>query len=192
MTPPDRISALYHAALNIAPEGREAFLHEHCANDDAVRREVESLLRYDASSFLAKPAAHVAAAANARTEMLNRQLGPYTIVAPLGVGGMGEVYRARDTKLGRDVAIKILPSHFTSDPERRARFAREARTLATLSHPHIGAIYGLEESDGVTALILELVEGPLGVRMCTVRDADGSQGVRGRNGHGHPGPRPRS
>ena len=88
------------------------------------------------------------------------QLGPYTIVAPLGAGGMGEVYRARDSKLGRDVAIKILPSHFTSDPERRARFAREARLLATLNHPHIGAIYGLEETDGVTALVLELVEGP--------------------------------
>ena len=73
---------------------------------------------------------------------------------------MGEVYRARDSKLGRDVAIKILPSHFTADPERRSRFAREARLLATLNHPHIGAIYGLEETDGVTALVLELVEGP--------------------------------
>ena len=92
--------------------------------------------------------------------MVGRQLGPYTILAPLGAGGMGEVYRARDSKLGRDVAIKILPSHFTADPERRARFAREARLLATLNHPHIGAIYGLEETDGVTALVLELVEGP--------------------------------
>ena len=81
-------------------------------------------------------------------------------MAPLGAGGMGEVYRARDSKLGRDVAIKILPPHFTADPERRARFAREARLLATLNHPHIGAIYGLEEADGVTALVLELVEGP--------------------------------
>jgi serine/threonine protein kinase len=91
--------------------------------------------------------------------MINRQLGSYTIVAPLGVGGMGEVYRAHDSKLGRDVAVKILPTHFTIDAERRARFAREARVLATLNHPHIGAIYGLEESDGITALILELVEG---------------------------------
>ena len=92
--------------------------------------------------------------------MIGRQLGPYTIIAPLGSGGMGEVYRARDSKLGRDVAIKILPSEFTADPERRARFAREARLLATLNHPHIGAIYGLEETDGVTALVLELVDGP--------------------------------
>ena len=72
---------------------------------------------------------------------------------------MGEVYRARDTKLGRDVAIKVLPSHFTSNPERLARFEREARMLASLNHPHIGAIYGLEESDGVRALVMELVEG---------------------------------
>ena len=93
------------------------------------------------------------------TSMIDRQIGPYTIVAPLGAGGMGEVYRARDSKLGRDVAIKILPPHFTDDPERRARFAREARVLATLNHPHIGAIYGLEEADGVTGLVLELVEG---------------------------------
>ena len=92
--------------------------------------------------------------------MVGRQLGPYTIVAPLGAGGMGEVYRAHDSTLGRDVAIKILPSHFTADPERRSRFAREARLLATLNHPHIGAIYGLEDIDGVAALILELVEGP--------------------------------
>ena len=101
----------------------------------------------------------LAADAAGVTSMIDRQIGPYTIVAPLGAGGMGEVYRARDSKLGRDVAIKILPAHFTADPERRARFAREARTLATLNHPHIGAIYGLEEADGVSALVLELVEG---------------------------------
>src|SRR6266542_948680 len=89
-----------------------------------------------------------------------QSLGPYTILAPLGAGGMGEVYRARDGKLGRDVAIKILPAHLTADPERCARFAREARLLASLNHPHIGAIYGLDETDGVTALVLELVEGP--------------------------------
>ena len=87
------------------------------------------------------------------------RLGPYEIQSPLGAGGMGEVYRARDTKLGRDVAIKILPHVFTNDPERLARFEREARLLAALNHPNIGAIYGLEEADGVRALVLELVEG---------------------------------
>lgn len=73
---------------------------------------------------------------------------------------MGEVYRARDTKLRREVAIKILPAHLTADPKRCARFTREARLLATLNHPNIGAIYGLEDADGVTTLVLELVEGP--------------------------------
>jgi eukaryotic-like serine/threonine-protein kinase len=87
------------------------------------------------------------------------RLGPYEIRTPLGAGGMGEVYRARDTKLGRDVAIKILPQVFTSDPERLARFEREARMLAALNHPHIGAIYGVEDAETVHALVLELVEG---------------------------------
>jgi serine/threonine protein kinase len=88
------------------------------------------------------------------------RLGAYEITAPIGAGGMGEVYRGRDTRLDRDVAIKVLPETFASDPERIARFQREAKTLASLNHPHIGAIYGLEDSDGIKALVLELVEGP--------------------------------
>ena len=153
--PPDRISDLYHRALECTPDERGAFLEEACAGDAALRGEVESLLRYepDSAPFLETPAAVAlgdSAGAPDRSQMVGRQLGPYTIAAPLGAGGMGEVYRARDSKLGRDVAIKILPSHFTADPERRARFAREARLLAALNHPHIGAIYGLEETDGVT------------------------------------------
>ena len=87
------------------------------------------------------------------------RLGPYGIQAPLGAGGMGEVYRSRDTKLRRDVTIKILPEIFTSDRERLARFEREARMLAALNHPHIEVIYGVEDADGVRALVLELVEG---------------------------------
>jgi serine/threonine protein kinase/Tol biopolymer transport system component len=87
------------------------------------------------------------------------RLGPYEIVAPIGAGGMGEVWRATDTTLGREVAIKILPDAFASDPDRLARFEREARTLASLNHPHIAAIYGFEKSGGVHALVMELVEG---------------------------------
>lgn len=87
------------------------------------------------------------------------KLGPYEIVAPLGAGGMGEVYLARDTKLGREVALKLLPPLFTSDADRVARFKREAQLLASLNHPHIGAIYGFEDADNVPALVLELVEG---------------------------------
>jgi eukaryotic-like serine/threonine-protein kinase len=93
------------------------------------------------------------------SSFIGRRVGTYEIHAPLGAGAMGEVYRARDTRLGRDVAIKVLPTAFTADADRLARFEREARMLAALNHPHIAAIYGLEESDGLTALILELVEG---------------------------------
>ena len=88
------------------------------------------------------------------------RLGPYEILAPIGAGGMGEVYRARDIKLGRDVAIKVLPEAFACDADRMARFEREAQVLASLNHPHIAAIYGLEESNGIRALVMELVEGP--------------------------------
>src|SRR5262245_12228234 len=87
------------------------------------------------------------------------RLGPFEIVDPLGSGGMGEVYRARDVRLGRDVAIKALPAAFASDAERLARLRREAQTLASLNHPNIAAIYGLEEAEGAPHLVLELVEG---------------------------------
>ena len=87
------------------------------------------------------------------------RLGPYEIVSPIGVGGMGEVYRARDPRLGRDVAIKVLPAAAALDPDRPARFDREARLLASLNHPHIATLHGVEHSDGVRGLVLELVEG---------------------------------
>jgi len=88
------------------------------------------------------------------------RLGPYEIVNPIGAGGMGEVYRAHDAKLNRDVALKILPTEFAVDPERLARFKREAHVLASLNHANIAAIYGFEDSDAGRALVLELVEGP--------------------------------
>src|SRR5256714_12862466 len=87
------------------------------------------------------------------------RLGPYEIVSALGAGGMGEVYRARDSKLGREVALKVIPDTFALDSDRLARFQREAQVLASLNHPHIAAIYGFEDSGGTHALVLELVEG---------------------------------
>ena len=159
-----RVEELYHAALTRSESDRTAFLANACAGDEALLREVQSLLAQPASSpgFLEGPAVAVAAQMVSdigESALTGRRLGVYHVHARIGAGGMGEVYRARDTKLGRDVAIKILPPHFTSDPERLARFEREARVLASLNHPHIGAIYGLEEADGVRALVLELVEG---------------------------------
>src|SRR4051794_29667552 len=87
------------------------------------------------------------------------RFGPYEVTAALGAGGMGEVYRARDTSLDRDVAIKVLPEAFAVDPERVARFQREAKTLASLNHPHIAAIYSIEQRGSTRALVMELVEG---------------------------------
>ena len=132
-------------------------MREACADDGDVRTEVESLLR--AHQEAGRFAESGLGIEDLGFDLIGRDIGTYRILSQLGAGGMGEVYRARDTKLGREVAIKILPSAFTRDTERRARFEREARVLATLNHPHIGAIYGLEHADGVQALVLELVDG---------------------------------
>ena len=164
---PDRwatIERLYNLALTRSEDDRAAFLAEACAGDRELQREVESLLAQHVSGAHVLSGAAAAVAARLvgdvdRSMLAGRRIGGYRIVAPIGAGGMGEVYRARDDRLRRDVAIKILPRAFTGDPGRLARFEREARVLASLSHPHIGAIYGVEESDGVQALVLEYVEG---------------------------------
>ena len=116
----------------------------------------KSLLAHesDAAAFLSGPVAAVAAdvmSGISGASLVGRRIGAYEILSQLGVGGMGEVYRARDTELGREVAIKVLPAVFTSDPERLTRFEREARVLASLNHPHIGAIYGLVHVDPSTS-----------------------------------------
>ena len=152
-----RVKQIFQSALERAPRERSAFVREACGEDDRVRAEVESLLgAHQAAGGFAEKGVGIR---DLGLDLIGREIGAYRILSLLGAGGMGEVYRARDTKLGRDVAIKTLPSTFTSDTERRARFEREARVLATLNHPHIGAIYGLEHADGVQALVLELVEG---------------------------------
>jgi len=157
-----RVETLYHAARERAPRERAAFLDAACRDDAQLRHEVESLLAQPTDAgFLGVPAVAVAGQLSPDESVLTgRRIGTYQIQSLLGAGGMGEVYRARDTKLGRDVAIKILPRVFTIDPDRLARFAREARMLAALNHPHIGAIYGVEDANGIPALVLELVEGP--------------------------------
>jgi Tol biopolymer transport system component len=159
-----QVEDLCHVALTRPAAERAAFLAAACAGDADLQREVESLLagESDADAFMRVPAAALVDSAGVeppRNQLVGHRFGSYTISALLGIGGMGEVYRAHDDTLGREVAIKVLPLAFTADPERRARFEREARTLATLNHPHIGAIYGVEEADGVRGLVLELVEG---------------------------------
>ncbi len=154
---------IFHAALERPVEARAAFVAEACGGDDALRRDVQSLLdQASAPAFLGQPALQVAAGlvtSASLAPLTGQQLGVYRITALLGRGGMGEVYRARDTRLGREVAIKVLPRALTGNPDRLARLEREARVLASFNHPHIGMLHGLEESDGHLALILELVEG---------------------------------
>ena len=164
---PDRwaeVERIFHAAAARPAGERAAFVRDACRDDDKLRRDVESLLARPASArgFLDGPAVAVAAqmVSDVGASVLSgRRLGAYLVHERIGAGGMGEVYRARDSKLGRDVALKILPHVFTGDPDRLARFEREARVLASLNHPHIGAIYGLEDADGIRALVLELVSG---------------------------------
>src|SRR5580765_6101423 len=126
--------------------------------DERLRKDVESLLAAmeKASHFIEQPAFHTL---GSRALEPGDSVGPYTIVEFLGAGGMGEVYRAHDAILNRDVALKVRPAAFALDADRFARFRREAQMLAALNHPNIAAIYSLEDSNGVQALVLELVDG---------------------------------
>ncbi len=162
----DEIQKVYHAAMEQQVSRRAEFLSQACIHDPELRREVESLLAHEgqADTLLegavwkqGDPDATIPAHAAVAT---GSKLGVFRIGALLGAGGMGEVYRAADTRLHRDVAIKVLPAEYARQPEWLARFHREARALAALNHPCIAAIYGLEESGGICALAMELVEGP--------------------------------
>ena len=148
----------------VRPDERQAFLDEACRGDTALRSEVESLLARaaDASGFLETIAVELmgrALAAAETTSWVGRRFGQYEIRSIVGAGGMGEVYLAHDTRLKRDVAIKCLSPHVASDAGARDRLEREARLLATLNHPNVAAIYGVEEAEGVIGLVLEFVEG---------------------------------
>jgi serine/threonine protein kinase len=155
---------LFHAALERAPDARQTFLDGTCNGDIDLRRQVDLLLAKEkqAGSFLERPAIEtMPVILTVAGSLLGQQFGPYQIVSPLGASGMGEVYRAHDRKLGRDVAFKTLPHEFAHDPERLSRLRREARTLGSLNHPNIAAIYGLEESEEADCLVMELVEGEM-------------------------------
>jgi eukaryotic-like serine/threonine-protein kinase len=165
------IERIYHAAREMDKGARAEFLTTACGGDDDLRRVVERLLAQAdrAGSFLETPAIEMAAEDLAKEQHLPDPQTPaleigtmvahYRLAGKIGEGGMGEVYRARDTKLQRDVALKILPQAMARDAERMARFEREAQVLASLNHPNIAAIHGLEESNGIRALVMELVEG---------------------------------
>jgi eukaryotic-like serine/threonine-protein kinase len=170
MTPErwQKIEQLCNAALEREASQRGTFLAQACQGDDELRREVESLLAQEkpAERFLESVGAEVSRKVWAKMQggdgersMIGRQLGSYQVVSLLGAGGMGEVYQARDTKLSRDVAVKVLPAGLIHDADRLARFQREARMLAALNHPNIATIHGLEQSNGTHYLVMELVPG---------------------------------
>jgi eukaryotic-like serine/threonine-protein kinase len=149
------VKKILASALEQPPHERAAYLDQACA-ESSLRREVESLIlahERTQTTILDRPAGQPKSLAIGST------LGLYEILAHIGAGGMGEVYQARDTKLGRNVPIKILPSAFTDDPEKVARFRREARLLASLNHPNIATIHGWEDSGGVHYLVMELIPG---------------------------------
>jgi serine/threonine protein kinase len=156
-----RLKEVFAGARALASDARPAYLAAACDGDAALRREVEMLLASHerAASFLETPAVLFDDTVLAPS-LAGQRIGVYQIAARIGSGGMGEVYRARDTKLNRDVAIKVLLPAVANDPDRLARFSREAQLLASLNHPHIAQIHGLENSGGLPALVMELVEGP--------------------------------
>jgi eukaryotic-like serine/threonine-protein kinase len=174
-----RAKALFQAALERAPEERSGFVAAAAENDEELRREVELLLQADAAGisvldrlpladkfvvadgFTGVPADDDGAAQNPLHSLLEagHRIGPYEITELLGAGAMGQVYRARDRKLNREVALKVLPASFAVDVDRLDRFKREAQMLAALNHPNIAAIYGFEDASHEQALVLELVDG---------------------------------
>ncbi len=164
----ERVKRIYSSALECGPDEQESFLNEACGGDDSLRKEVETLLAQQrkADGFMKAPAMEVAAHVMAKDQgkaiaesLAGQSVAHYSIIEKIGEGGMGVVYLAKDTRLDRHVAIKSLPDIFAADPVRMARFEREAKILATLNHPNIASIYGLEESDGKRFLVMELVEG---------------------------------
>src|SRR6185295_9243295 len=159
-----RVKELCLSALETSASDRAAFLDQACAGDDALRREVETLLAHEgaAEHFIEGPAIDVAAKEMARDSapsLVGRQVGHYQVLTLLGVGGMGEVYLARDTRLDRTVALKILPASLASDQDRMRRFVREARAASVLNHPNVATIHDVGEADGVSFIVMENVEG---------------------------------
>src|SRR5215831_11146877 len=155
-----QIERIYQDALKITPEKRGAFLEETCRDAPDLKRDVEALLAADSLTFMNRPAWDAVPASTGSLLSKGEAVGIYRIETLLGRGGMGEVYRAHDAKLNRNVAVKVLPAAFVNDRERLSRFQREAKLLASLNHPNIALIHGLEDSGNTHALVMELVDGP--------------------------------
>src|SRR5262245_52927914 len=154
-----QVTRIYGAVLTKAPDVRAAALLELCPDDGALRKEVESLLTDDGSDALRDRLLGELASALVDQDLSGRTLGPYRLESAIGAGGMGQVYRANDSRLHRTVAIKVLAPSLAHDPQFRARFDREAKAIAALNHPHILSLYDIGSSDGIDYLVMEYVEG---------------------------------
>ncbi len=159
-----QVEAIFHSALERAPGERSSYLDQACAGDDALRREVELLIVADerAGSLIELPAYQLAApmlAEDGSRSLIGKSIGHYRIISLLGRGGMGEVYRAHDTRLGREVAIKVLLREYSVDADRLRRFEQEARVVGRLNHPNILTIYDIGTYGGPPYLVAELLEG---------------------------------
>lgn len=161
MTPEryQKVAALFSAARRLPPEARSGFLTEACGADEVLHRDVESLLEYvdEKDHFIDGPPPLVSV--ESATDLSGRQVDPYEIVSLLGKGGMGEVYRAKDARLDREVAIKVLPAAYSNDPERLHRFEQEARAAGRLNHPNVLTVYDVGLYQGAPYIVTELLEG---------------------------------
>ncbi len=164
MTPErwQQIKPIFQSAIERLPAERAAFLDQACVSDPGLRNEVEALISAHerAGDDVGALGAEVAAAMLAETEAGSiERIGPYQIISQIGQGGMGRVYLARDNRLGRKVALKLLPAQFTTDAERVRRFEQEARAASSLNHPNVATIYDIGEQDGASFIAMEYVEG---------------------------------
>src|SRR6266542_5127984 len=164
MTPErwQRIKSLLESALAREPEERAAFLKEACADDPSLQNHVQSLIasHEQAGGFIESPAFELMAESLGETQsIVGSDLGHYRVTGRLGAGGMGEVYLAEDTRLGRKVALKVLLAHFTMDEERVRRFQQEARAASALNHPSILTIYEIGQVGSSHFIVTELIEG---------------------------------
>ena len=166
MTPErwQQIDEIFHAALEREPSQRAEFVARACPGDESLRNEVESLIAaHGQTGGFFEPAPSALAAdllgEDPGESMLGRMIGHYKILSLLGVGGMGEVYQAQDTRLGRQIALKLLPAQFTQDKERLQRFEREAHAASALNHPNILTIHEIGQADGTTFIATEFIDG---------------------------------
>lgn len=163
-----RVEELYHIALELPPEQRSAFIQRECDLDEELRKELESLLACEepASDLFQAEAVHIrlrdvepTASKYPAINLVGQDISHYLVLAKIGAGGMGEVYRARDTRLGREVALKVLPESLAGNPDRLRRFEQEARTVGKLNHPNILSLYDIGEQREIHFIVTELLDG---------------------------------